>query len=51
MGLRIRAKCDPMVLKQLFFQKITKNRPAARGCDPDPYSLRRVGSPPPDPRQ
>ena len=26
-----------------FFQKITKNRPAARGFPPDPYSLRQLG--------
>ena len=27
----MRTKCDLMVLKQLFFHKITKNRPAAGG--------------------
>ena len=31
---RIRAKYDPMVLKQPFFQKITKNRPAAVASPP-----------------
>ena len=36
MALNIRAKCDPMVLKQLFFQKITKNRPAAWSFAPRP---------------
>ena len=39
-----------MVLKLLFFQKITKNRPAAGALPPDPHSLGRLEAPPPDPR-
>ena len=34
MGLQIRVKCDPMVLKSFFFQKITKNLPAAGAFAP-----------------
>ena len=51
MRLRIRAKCDPMVLKQLFFQKITKNCPAAGGFAPIPPESAAAGAPPTDPRQ
>ena len=45
-----------MVLKLLFFQKITKNRPAAGGfapslaSPPDPHNLGRLEAPLPDPR-
>ena len=38
-----------MVLKQLFFQKITKNRPAAGGFAAQPHSLQRLGAPPQTP--
>ena len=37
-----------MVLKQLFFQKITKNLPVTEGCAPRPHSLLRLRAPPPD---
>ena len=38
-----------MVLKQLFFQKITKNRPAAGSFTPRPHSLQQLGALPTDP--
>ena len=37
-----------MALKQLFFQKIIKNRPTAGGFAPGPQSLRPLRAPPPD---
>ena len=38
-----------MVLKQLLFQNITKNRLVAGGFAPRPHSLRRLGTPLSDP--
>ena len=36
-------------IKIAFFQKITKNRPAAGALPPDPHSLWRLRAVPPDP--
>ena len=43
MELRIRAKSDPMVLKQLFFKKLRKIAQQHGALSPDPHNLRRLG--------
>ena len=43
------AKCDPMALKYLFFQNITKNRPTAGGFAPRPPKPPAAGGPAPKP--